>query len=65
MAFQIQYGHFKYQVVLLDLFNTSASLQGFINKILIKNSNVFIIVYLENILIYTKDPDRPHVKLVS
>ena len=36
-------------------FNTPASFQGYINKILAKKLNIFVIVYLDNILIYTKD----------
>ena len=38
------------------LSNTPASFQDYISKILAKKLNIFIIVYLDNILIYTKDP---------
>ena len=40
--------------MLFGLSNTPASFQGYINKILAKKLNVFIIVYLNNILIYIK-----------
>ena len=43
------------------LSNAPASFQGYINKILAKKLNVFIIVYLDNILIYTKDKCQGHV----
>ena len=47
------------------LMNASASFQGYINKILIEKLNIFVIVYLENILIYTKDDGDDHVAVVQ
>ena len=44
--------------------NASASFQGYINKILAEKLNIFIVVYLDNILIYIKDPDQLHVDAV-
>ena len=38
--------------MLVNLFNTSASFQDYINKILAKKLNIFVIVYFDNILIY-------------
>ena len=38
-----------------ELSNAPASFQGYINKILAKNLNIFVIFYLNDILIYTKD----------
>ena len=46
------------------LFNTSLSFQDYINKILVKKLNIFIIVYLDDILIYIKDPSQAHVNTV-
>ena len=37
------------------LSNTPASFQGYINKILAKKLDVFVIIYLSDILIYTED----------
>ena len=37
------------------LFNTPASFQRYINKILTEKLDIFVILYLDNILIYTKD----------
>ena len=37
----------------------------YVNKILAKKLDIFIIVYLDDILIYTKDPNQPHVKDVQ
>ena len=55
MAFQTWYGHFKYQVMAFRLSNAPASFQVYINKILVKTVDIFVIVYLDNIFIYTKD----------
>ena len=63
-AFHTLYSHFEYQVMLFRLFNVLASLQGYINKILAKKLNIFVIAYLDNILIYTKDLGRGHVEAV-
>ena len=47
------------------LSNALASFQGYINKILAEKLNVFVIVYLDDILIYTKDEGQSHVKAVQ
>ena len=46
------------------LSNAPASFQGYINKILAKKLNIFISVYLNNILIYTKDLSQAHVNAI-
>lgn len=46
----------KYQIMPFDLSNTPASFGGYINKIIAEKLDIFIIVYLDNILIYVKDP---------
>ena len=51
MAFRTWYGHFEDQVMLFGLFNAPTSFQSYINKILAKKLNVFVIVDLDNILI--------------
>ena len=38
-----------------ELFNISTSFQGYINKILAKKLDIFVIIYLDEIFIYTKD----------
>ena len=60
-AFRTRYGHFKYQVILFGLTNVPATFQGYINKIFAEKLDVFVIVYLENILIYTKDKRKSHL----
>ncbi len=46
------------------LTNALVHFHDYINKILTKNCDIFIIVYLDNILIYTKDLSQSHVEAV-
>ena len=46
------------------LSNAPASFQCYINKILAKKLDIFIIVYLDDILFYTKDTSQAHVNAV-
>ena len=63
-AFRTKYGHFKYQVMPFGLSNAPASFQGYINKILAEKLNIFVIVYLDDILIYTENQGQGHVEAV-
>ena len=46
------------------LSNALATFQGYINKILAEKLDIFVIVYLDDILIYIEDPGQPHVEAV-
>lgn len=50
--------------MLFGLSNVSAGFQGYINKILAEKLDVFVIVYLDDILIYTKNEGQSHVEAV-
>ena len=50
--------------MLFGLFNTPASFQGYVHKILAEKLDISIIVYLDNILIYIKDAGQDHVEAV-
>ena len=50
--------------MLFRLSNAPASFQSYINKILAKKLNIFVIVYLDDIFIYTKDLGQVHVNAV-
>ena len=54
-AFRTQYSHFEYQVMPFGMSNAPASFPGYINKILAEKLDIFVIVYLNNILIYIED----------
>ena len=63
-AFRTRYGYFEYQVMPFGLSNAPASFQGYVNKILAEKLDVFVIVYLNDILIYTEDAGQGHVEAV-
>ena len=46
------------------LSNIPATFQGYVNKIWAKKFDIFVIVYLDDILIYSKDPSQPHIEIV-
>ncbi len=60
-TFRICYGHFKYQIMPFGLTNAPATFQGYINKILAEKLDVFVIVYLDDIFIYTESEGEEHV----
>ena len=47
-----------------EVTNISATFYGYINKILAKKLDIFMIVYLNDILIYTKSKGKEHVQAV-
>ena len=63
-AFRTRYSHFEYQVMLFGLFNAPASFHGYINKIVAEKLDVFVIVYLDDIFVYTDNPGQAHVDAV-
>ena len=63
-VFKTWYNHFKYHVMSFGLINAPTSFQGFIIKILVEKLDIFVIVYLDNIFIYTDDDRDGHVAAV-
>ncbi len=51
-------------MILFGLTNALAIFQDYINKILAEKLDVFIIVYLNNILIYIKSKSKKHVEAI-
>ena len=51
----MRYGHFEYQVISFGIPNALAYFQSYVNQILVEKLDVFVIVYLNDILIYIKD----------
>lgn len=64
-AFRTRYGHFEYQVLPFGLTNAPATFQAYINQALAEKLDVFCIVYLDDILIYTQDTGAKHVEAVK
>ena len=64
IAFRTRYGQFKYQMISFGLTNAPASFQWYINKIFAEKFDIFIIVYLDDILIYTSNDRDSHVVVI-
>ena len=58
------YDYFEYQVIPFGLANVLAINQDYINKILAEKLDVFVIMYLDNIFVYTKNEKKVHVKAI-
>src|SRR5690606_10294399 len=56
-AFRTRYGHFEYLVMPFGLTNAPASFQSLINNVLREFLDRFVIVYLDDILVYSKSLD--------
>ena len=65
-AFRTRYGHFEYMVMPFGLANAPATFQAYINKALRGYADIFCVVYLDDILIYSETPElhREHVRKV-
>ena len=63
-AFKTWYGHFEYQIIPFGLTIASTSFQGYINKILAEKLYIFVIVYLNDILIYIDNDGNDHVATI-
>ena len=64
-VFWTRYDYFKYQMILFGLSNAWASFQGYITKILAEKLDIFVIIYLDNIFIYTNDQGRGYIEVVQ
>lgn len=65
-AFRTRYGHFQYNVMPFGLTNAPGSFQALINDVLREYLDHFVLVYLDDILIFSDDQQQhdQHVKLV-
>ncbi len=65
-VFCTQLEHYKYLIMSFDLINASVTFQIFVNNVLWRYLNQFVIVYLNDILVYSKTKKKHvwHVKKV-
>ena len=57
-AFNTHYDQFEYLIMLFKLYNTSSNFQNYINETVCEYLDVFCLVYLNNILIYSDDENE-------
>lgn len=65
-AFRTRYGHYQYKVMPFGLVNAPASFQALINDVLRPYLDIFVIAYLDDILIFsdTQSEHDAHVTLI-
>ena len=65
-AFRTRYGYFEYMVMPFGLTNAPATCQGLMNDTLAEYLDVFVVAYLDDILIYSKTlkEHKQHVEAV-
>lgn len=63
-AFRTKYGLYEWMVMPMGLTNAPATFQAVINEVLHEYLDVFVLVYLDDILIYTKGAEEEHQQKV-
>jgi hypothetical protein len=65
-AFSCKYGHFEYRVMPFGLMNAPSFFQYFMHDLFRDYTDLFLVVYLDDLLIYSDNPlqHKQHVKLV-
>jgi len=63
-AFRTQYGEYQYKVMLFGLVNAPATFQTMMNKILREFLDYGVVVYLDDMLIYSENTED-HITLVQ
>lgn len=62
-TFRIHYGHYEFLVISFGLTNATATFMAFMNRIFKPYLDIFVIVLIDDILIYEED-HASHLKIV-
>jgi Reverse transcriptase (RNA-dependent DNA polymerase) len=54
MTFRTRYSHFEYTIMPFGLINASATFQLYINEVLRGYLDIFCIIYLDDIMVYSE-----------
>lgn len=63
-AFHTKYGQFEYMVMPMELCNAPVTFQSLTNRIFYDCVDVFLVVYMDDLLIFSKD-EESHIKLLN
>lgn len=61
-AFRTRLGHYEYRVMPFGLTNAPATFQAYINSVLYEYLDVFVVVYIDDILVYTNGTLEQHIE---
>lgn len=66
MAFQTQYGHYEFRMMPFRMTNTPAVFMNLMNQVFSKYLDKFMVVFINDILIYLKDEEEyaSHLRIV-
>ena len=65
-SFHRRYGHYEFVVILSGLKNAPANLMSMMNIIFSRYLNKFVLVFIDNILVYSKNKEKyeEHLRIV-
>ena len=57
-AFRSRYSHYQFTMMPFGLTNTTAAFIDLMNRVFLPYSNKFVVVFIDDILIYSKDEEE-------